>query len=264
MASKQNQSEPTGYELSETEVDQFYEEGYLGPIKACSPEVAQEFADRFQSEILTGEYPRSHTGASPRHDRHLDSSCVYEFITNPKIVDKIRSLYGPNLLLWTSHFWEKESGDEGVPWHQEQHFNAIEPPITATLDLALDPYSEESGCFQVIPGSHKEFIPHTEAGDAESQGIADSGYVDETDAISVELQPGEFLVYNTRLLHRTLKNNTDRNRRTISCRITTPLVDIDTDSPLLYDEHEAVMIAGTDWNGRNETTSPPEKTDGSR
>lgn len=244
--------------LTSEQVDRFYEEGYLGPLKACPPEEAREFADEFQNGLDFENYPRSHTGASPRHDRHLDSRAVYEFLTQPGLLEKVSSVYGPNLLLWTSHFWEKEPGDDGVPWHQEHHFCAVEPPVTATLDLALDPYSRESGCFQVIPGSHEDYVPHTTADGAESQGYADPQHLEESDAVTVELEPGEFLLYNTRLLHRTLENETAQSRRTISCRMTTPLTEIQTDSPLLYDEHEALVVKGEDWSGRNEVTSPPE------
>lgn len=246
----------TDYELSDEEVSQFYEEGYLGPLRACSPEEATAFADTFQSSIRDDD-DRGLDGVSETHDRHRDSTTVYEFLTQPGILDRVRSLYGPNLLLWTSHFWEKEPGDEGVPWHQEQHFSAIEPPITATLDLALDPYPAESGCFQVIPGSHEEFVPHSDATGAESQGYADPAHVDETAAVDVELEAGEFLIYNSRLVHRTQPNRTETSTRTISCRLTTPLVDVQTESPLLYDDHAATVVSGDDWGGRNETTAPP-------
>lgn len=244
--------------LSTDQVEQFYEEGYLGPLRACPPVEAAEFIERVEAEVLnTDDYPFSHTDAGPRHDRHRDSRLVYDFITQPSIIEKISSLYGPNLLLWTSHLWEKKSGEAGVPWHQEQHFSAIEPPVTATLDLALDPYDVEAGCFQVIPGSHESYIPHGEASGAESQGMAGPEHVDDERAVTVELDAGEFLVYNSRLLHRTLNNDTGRSRRTISCRITTPLVKILTSSPLIHEEHKSIVVKGNDWHGINETVEPP-------
>lgn len=259
MTSGTDTPENEEYELTKEQVEQFYEEGYLGPLKACSPEEAREFREQAWNTLETENYPLQDADVSPRHDRHRDSRLVYDFVTQPGIVEKISDIYGPDLLLWTSHLWEKGPGEEGVPWHQEQHFSAIEPPITATLDLALDPYDEKSGCFQVIPGSHEGFIPHTGADGAESQGYADRDYFDESEAVSVELEPGEFLVYNSRLLHQTLDNDTDRSRRTVSCRMTTPLVNILTDSPIMYDDHEAIVVKGEDWHGLNATTTPPEE-----
>ncbi|MFB6176111.1 MAG: phytanoyl-CoA dioxygenase family protein, partial [Halobaculum sp.] len=227
----------------------------LGPIRACSPSAAREFVETFETEVLGSE--SDDREASPRHDRHLDSRSVYEFLTQSSIVETIRSIYGSDLLLWSSHFWEKEPGEEGVPWHQERHFSAVEPPVTATIDLALDPVDETSGCMGVIPGSHERAVPHTEADGAESQGYVDSRFVEEAETVRIGLDPGEFVLYNARLLHRTYANETDRRRRSLSCRMTIPEVRIDSESPLLYSGHQSVVVSGTDGHGLNETTEPP-------
>ncbi|MFD1564459.1 phytanoyl-CoA dioxygenase family protein [Haloarchaeobius amylolyticus] len=244
--------------LSYEKVKQFHKDGYLGPLKACSPDEAAEFAESVEVEILNGDgYPLDHTDKSIRHDRHRDSQLVYDFLSQPSIVNRIQSLYGPDLLLWTSHFWEKEPGESGVPWHQEQHFSAVEPPVTATIDLALDPVDETSGCMEVIPGSHEQFVPHGEAAGAESQGLADSEYVDQSCARSIPLKAGEFVLYNSRLLHRTLANGTDRERRSVSCRMTPPIINIQHESPLMYDDHASIVVSGEDRYGINRTVEPP-------
>lgn len=244
---------------SREQVEQFHEEGYLGPLRACSPEEATEFIETAEAEILSGDsYPLDQTDKSIKHDRHRDSRLVYEFLSQPSIVQPIASVYGPDLLLWTSHFWKKDSGENGVPWHQEQHFSAVEPPVTATIDLALDPVDERSGCMEVIPGSHERFVPHGDAGGAESQGLADPECVDEERAVSIPLEPGEFVLYNSRLLHRTLDNDTGTPRRSISCRMTKPTVKIQRDSPLMYDDHASIVVTGEDRHGINPTVEPPE------
>lgn len=247
--------------LSREEVVEFHENGYLGPIKACSPERARQFAEQFEEEILgRNSSPLEDVDVSNRHDRHRDSRLVYEFLTQPSIVETISDIYGPDLLLWSSHFWEKDPGESGVPWHQERHFSAVEPPVTATIDLALDPVDEEAGCMGVVPGSHEQDVPHTEAGGAESQGFADSEYVNTDNSVRVELEAGEFVLYNSRLLHRTYRNDTETRRRSFSCRMTTPAVWIKSDSPLLYDGHESIVASGENWHGLNETGEPPSAT----
>lgn len=244
--------------LSYEQVEQFHERGYLGPLRACSPERAMEFAETAEQEVLTGEYPLEHTDKSIRHDRYRDSKRVYDFLSQSSIVETVASVYGLDLLLWTSHFWEKDPDESGVPWHQEQHFSAVEPPVTATIDLALDPVDREAGCMEVVPGSHEEFVSHGEAAGAESQGMVNPNAVDEDRAVSVPLEPGEFVLYNSRLLHRTLDNDTDRRRRSISCRMTMPMVKIRRDSPLMYDEHASIVVHGEDRHGINPTVAPPE------
>lgn len=247
--------------LSREEVLKFHTEGYLGPIKACSPEEARQFVEQFEADVLEQDsYPLEDADVSARHDRHLDSRLVYEFLTQPSIVETISAIYGSDLLLWSSHFWEKDPEESGVPWHQEHHFSAVEPPLTATIDLALDPVDEEAGCMGVIPGSHERAVPHTEADGAESQGWVDPEYVDAEDSVRVELEAGEFILYNSRLLHRTYTNDTDARRRSFSCRMTTPEVWIKSDSPLMYDGHESIVVSGEDSHGLNETTEPPAGT----
>lgn len=245
--------------LSIEQVLQFHEEGYIGPLRACSPDEARQFIETAETDVLSAEMePEDWPSPSRKHDRHRDSGLVYDFLTQSTIVDPVRSIYGPDLLLWTSHFWKKAPGETGVPWHQEQHFSAIEPPVTATIDLALDPVDETAGCMQVVPGSHEEFIPHGEAAGAESQGLADPAYVDEAAAVNVELEAGEFVLYNSRLAHRTLDNDTDEAHRSISCRMTNPTVHIKSGSALMYDGHASLLVNGEDRHGINRTAEPPE------
>ncbi|MFH9663534.1 phytanoyl-CoA dioxygenase family protein [Streptomyces sp. NPDC017248] len=56
------------------------------------------------------------------YDRHLDSTFLADHICRPEIVDRVRSVLGPDVLNWRTEFFPKYPGDEGTDWHQADTF----------------------------------------------------------------------------------------------------------------------------------------------
>lgn len=81
--------------------------------------------------------------------------------------------------------------------------------LTATW-IALEPVDIDNGCLWVIPGSHRPAIiyPHRTCRDPrfESSGESHGHGFNESDWVPVPLAPGDGLIFNGYLLHRSTEN----------------------------------------------------------
>ena len=174
----------------------------------------------------------------------------YKFISNEWFL-----IYGPDLLLWRTNFFVKYEGDKAIPWHQDFNYWPLEPPIIVSAWIAIDPSTKENGNIQIIPGSHRKIIPHGKATpDVQFREMADAGYYDPDDLVDLEMQPGEFILFNERTLHHSKANLSNKRRIGLAVRAITPLVTV-----LRYDSenHGLPIIHGEDPMGFNKIIDPP-------
>lgn len=242
--------------LSREEVTQFHELGYLGPFAACTPAEMEEYRARIETEVLptTGRNPKS-----PVQARHLDHRLVYDLVTSAPVLDRLRGILADDIVLWATYFFNKEPGGAEIPWHQDAHFWPIEPPINVSIWMAVDRVTTENSCVQIIPGSHRRVVNHIPSREGMAFGDeADPAEVDESKAINMELEPGEFFIFNERMLHHSNKNTSNLRRMGLSARYTIPIVNIlDQDSSPLFPGHACVVVSGEDRMGLNRMTEPP-------
>jgi ectoine hydroxylase-related dioxygenase (phytanoyl-CoA dioxygenase family) len=111
-----------------------------------------------------------------------------------------------------SQFIFKNPGAWGQPWHQDSYYFPFRParPIVG-LWLAVTEATLENGCLHVLPGSHAEpvheHIPDRRPG-------ANYGYMEIVDhdmdgQVPTLLQPGDLLVFDSHLMHRSTDNVSD-------------------------------------------------------
>jgi non-heme Fe2+,alpha-ketoglutarate-dependent halogenase len=173
------------------------------------------------------------------YDRHLDSEMLAAHVCAPEIVGRIRSVLGPDVLCWRSEFFPKYPGDEGTDWHQADTFaNASGTPQivwpegltrggfggTVTVWTAFTDARIETGCLQLVPGTHervfydesKGMVYNEKAVNAVEKGAVRRGFFgydyrdlqvdpdwdpDKEKAVSVELKAGEAVMFWSTLLH---------------------------------------------------------------
>jgi ectoine hydroxylase-related dioxygenase (phytanoyl-CoA dioxygenase family) len=214
-------------------------------------------------EAIIGQVLQSDPPLAPSRfqSRHLDQRVVYDLCTHPAIVERMASLFGPDLILWRSNLFVKEPGGKEIPWHQDINYWPIEPPLNVTAWMALDDVTTENACVQLIPGSHRSQIPHVavphEADvDADFAEMADPAHVDASSLINMQLLPGEFFLFTERLLHHSDPNRSGRRRAGLAIRVTLPFVRVD--HVRVFPGHKVVVISGEDRFGLNELGSPPD------
>lgn len=247
--------------LTRAEVASFHRSGFLGPYDAMTPTEMAVIRARIETEVLptTGANPRN-----PLQSRHLDARLVYDLITMPPVLDRMRSLLGEDIVVWASYFFNKEPGGKEIPWHQDANYWPIEPPLNMSLWLAIDAVTSDNSCVQLIPGSHRSVLPHVPSRDGMAFGEeADPALVDTTAAVDMELAPGQFFIFNERLLHHSHANRSAYRRMGLSARYTTPFVELlDQDGPPLFPGHRCVIVSGSDRFGLNRTAPAPACDDG--
>jgi len=144
------------------------------------------------------------------HFPHKLSGKLREMLFAPPVVYALTQIIGPHVKCMQSMFFVKHAGRPGQAWHQDEMFIPTFDRSLTGVWIALDRATVENGCLWVIPGSHQpgKLWPMREHEDPrfdptpESHGFPWS----DEDAIPVELDPGDVLLFNGYLLHRSLNN----------------------------------------------------------
>ena len=212
--------------LTDSDIDFFETNGYLGPIRAWDEDTTTSFRQRLDNDLFPAPGSEEATKSSAHFkDRHLDSEFVLEIASHPSIVERMRDMMGPDLLLWTTRFFIKESGGKAFPWHQDRNYieGALEPCINVSAWLALNDVNEENGCVRVLPGTHNRVLEHKSTGNKAFQGgLGEEVTLDELDlstAVYIPLRPGEFFLFNENTIHGSDANRSDRPRYGLAIRV---------------------------------------------
>ena len=217
---------PAGYfrEMS-AEAAQFYRDhGFLVLLGAASS--AELEALNFEAaQICRGERGEVH-GVTPAleaesdfetmrrylciHFPHKISSVMHAALSQPRTLEVLKRVIGPNVKAMQSMLFIKASGKPGQAWHQDEFFIPTRDRSLTGGWLALDDATVENGCLWVIPGSHKHAIlwPQSQQSDARFDCTGESMYFPYTDddAVPVEVPAGSTVFFNGYLLHRSLPN----------------------------------------------------------
>lgn len=250
-----SQAVQSGFPLSAQEVAFFHQNGYLGPFAAVSPGEMATICQHIDDHVLTADGPNPKTRLQ---SRHMDSKVVFDLASHPAIIDRMASLYGPNLVLWATNFFLKNPGGAEIPWHQDLNYLPLEPLLNISAWIAIDDVARDNSCVQILPGSHKKVVPHIPSRDGMAfSEEADSQFFSLDNLIDMELKPGEFFLFNEKLLHHSEPNRSNRRRLGMSVRVTLPIVAIEQDKPPLHPGHCAVLVRGEDFMGFNRLMEPP-------
>ena len=240
------------HNLTEREADQYRADGFVGPFRLCSPDEMAPIAERVRREVLTNDGP----AGSPLQSRHQDSSLIFDLCTRAPVLDRMEGLLGPDLVLWRSHLFDKPPGAPEVPWHQDINYWPLEPPLNVSAWIALDDVSKANSCMRFIPGSHRETEPHIAAEEGMLFAeMADPAFFDRGTAVDIVAKPGEFYLFNDRLLHQSDPNRSDRQRLALAVRVTLPIVKVEHGQ--LHDQHGVMIVRGRDRMGLNRVIEPP-------
>lgn len=191
-AAAQRAADATAYRLTPEQVAFFDVNGYLGPLKCDA------------------DWKRIVVPLKKGRNLHLTEPFVFDLCTHPSIVKRATQLMGQeHVALFKSRFIVKIDGSNAeVAWHQDVgptnggYFPDGRPVPTLTCWLALDRVNAENGAVRVVPGTHKRlygnYHKRIRADLMEHGEISD---VELDRAITFTLEPGEFFLFNSWLLH---------------------------------------------------------------
>jgi ectoine hydroxylase-related dioxygenase (phytanoyl-CoA dioxygenase family) len=143
---------------------------------------------------------------------HRDTA-FHDFATSTAVTDVVAAVLGDeDVDCFLSQFIFKSPGAWGQPWHQDSYYFPFDParPVVG-IWLAVTEATLDNGCLHVLAGSHgepvHEHVPDRRPG-------ANYGYVeivdhDMTASQPVLMQPGDLLVFDSHLMHRSTDNVSD-------------------------------------------------------
>jgi ectoine hydroxylase-related dioxygenase (phytanoyl-CoA dioxygenase family) len=138
-----------------------------------------------------------------------------EIAHSTAVTDLLVDLIGPRLDCFLSQFIFKNPGAWGQPWHQDSFYFPFDPPRPIVgVWLAVTEATLENGCLHVVPGSHREPV-HEHVPDRRPG--ANYGYVEIVDhdmgaAEPVLMDPGDLLLFDSHLMHRSTDNESTGRR----------------------------------------------------
>lgn len=166
------------------DVEDFHERGVAGPFDSgLDPTRAKQLGDRYSAAVTERRVQPMYRRYAQR-DWHLQDEELEQLLTSPAIVEPVRRILGPDLLLWRSKIFYKPPGGGPVGWHQEWgsfdgeeiggSIPSLQPqnPEAGIWDLtvwvALEDVGMDNGPMQFVPGSnHKRLawdsVPMTES-----------------------------------------------------------------------------------------------------
>ena len=140
--------------LSEEQLKQYNEDGFISPIDVFSEFEAYEV--REEIERLEKNWPNELDGLG-RNYVHLISTVFDKIPHNPKILDAVESIIGKDILVCGTTLFIKNPDKKGfVSFHQDAKYIGLEPHNWVTGWLAVTDSNEENGCMRMLKGSHKK------------------------------------------------------------------------------------------------------------
>ena len=246
--------------LSQADIARYEAEGYLSPLPLLDAAEVARFRAAYEAyEDQLADEIASKPPAKVRlfSETHTYLPWAHELATRREVLDAVESVLGPDVLIWHTRWFTKRPGDGTfITWHQDGTYWALHPPKVVTAWIALSRSADESGCMRVVPGTHHAGqLPHRdthEERNALSRGQEIAVEVDEDDAMSLVLQPGEFSLHHIGVVHGSGQNYSGDARIGFAIRFVAPEVRQDVESAF------AMLVRGEDRHGHFELLDPPE------
>jgi hypothetical protein len=261
--------------LTSMEREHYRREGYVVPSFRLSPEKVDSLRAALDALIAAnpGVQPEKLVSAhiegsgSGNNDEGTKGSAAFLALArDPDIVDLVADVIGDDVVLWGCHVFCKPAG-KGLetPWHQDGHYWPIRPLATCTVWLALDRSDRENGCLRVIPRSHQDRVMHRHLHEDRddvvlNQKMADDAF-DATQAVDLELDPGQMSMHDIYMIHGAAANRSPRRRAGIALRYMPASSHFDrrlrpadgqSGIPVSFATRPIWLLRGVDRSGKND------------
>jgi len=234
-------------EASTTLQKDFDRDGVCFPIDLLSEEEVEYFRNSFlEQEALLGENVTYSSFARLHHF----FPWAYKLVMHPKILDPIKAILGPNILVHGSTLFHKHPNDQKfVSWHQDSYNMKLNSYDYVSAWVALADSTIENGCLRVIPETHKNLYEHF-LDPTENNLLKRGTTVDvstlEDKILDVELKAGQMSLHHVNTIHGSNANVSGIRRMGFAIRYIA-----DTVSQRSH-HHPILIAAGKDNHGHYE------------
>ena len=214
--------------LGEIDIQRYRRDGYIVPKTKLPTKTMTQLRGALEETIGSNPGIRPEQLVSVHIDRRNDEgvqghSAWLELAKDPRILDLVEQLIGPDIVLWGCQVFCKPATDGmEVPMHQDGHYWPIQPLATCTAWVAIDESTVENGCLRVVPGSHtgQHSFKHTKS---DRENLVLNRQVDDPatnldSAVDIELEPGEFSLHDVYMIHGSNRNTSGKRRAGVAIR----------------------------------------------
>ncbi len=243
--------------LSEEQVAQWRRDGFLSPFPLLDAQELQACRERTTAvrEWLGGPVngvPEMKWRTMP----YLVLPWAAKLARDPRILDVVEDLLGPDLLIYTSTFFIKEPHSPTIAaWHQDSTYYGLEPKEEITVWIALTEASEAAGCMEALSfGGAPRQLRHVSRVVKNSVNRASQVIVeplDESRPVAMPLAAGSFSMHHGLCPHRSGPNDADHRRIGLGLNyIPTHVRPVGSVKPA------AVLVRGADRYGHFQLVEP--------
>lgn len=204
--------------LTHAQVADFRRDGFVFPVPMLAEgEIQAALADLARYEAWLGQ-PLPETERKWRTMPFAHLPWFNKLVRDPRVLDAVEDLIGPDILVWTSTFWIKEPNSPHVAaWHQDNAYFGLDPSEEVCAWLALTDANSAAGCMNVLPwgGEAPRVLHHAPAQidvsiNRGTQSVVES--FDENAKIAMELPAGSFSIHHGLCMHASAPNRADYRR----------------------------------------------------
>lgn len=141
------------------------------------------------------------------------SKLFHQAVADPRLLDALEALLGADIRFLSDKVcFKNEDTTFDSPWHQDWSYWGNDHKIS--IWIALDDATIENGCLKLLPGSHKLHLTHDgDASDGHGFGHRlDPKSVDETEAVTAEIEAGGAVFFHDLTLHASHPNAAKQDR----------------------------------------------------
>lgn len=229
MSSAQTRPQQATARLSDSEIAQYHEKGWIVPKWEIPQDLIQEMRQEYDDLLARNPHVESDIILAP-HQTNGGSMGIkgsekwLEFATQPELMEIARQLIGDDIILWgTTLFGKPPHNGKETPWHQDGQYYPIRPLETLTIWIPLDDVTPENGPMKFIPGSHKphELFSHSwkDGKDKTINLVTDSEHFSEADSEPLVIRAGQASFHDVYMIHGSDANRTDKRRAAFIVRL---------------------------------------------
>lgn len=228
-------------------------QGYYGPVEFLTDLQVNLYTSRLMSlmdklDLMNSKY---------RCKSNVLFPWIDDLSRNPTILSHVKQILGENVHCWDTLVWIKEAEtDKFVSWHQDAtYWNFLPKERGLTVWVTFSGATEDMGCIEYIPGSHKELKHHVDIKNDSNLLMRGQTIetLDKTNAIKVPAPSGSFLMHHPFMFHGSSANTTKTPRLALG------LIYAATDvKPIAtYAPESTIMVSGTDTYNHMLHDNPP-------
>ncbi len=211
--------------------DQLQQDGLAGPYeladksgldRACEVVLELKALQRQQNRVasITG---LENVAPNPLIDRHMDVSAIRDVFFDDNLQSALSEHFGNGLFVWRTNFFVKKEGTGENKWHHDRHFENGNAPINLfdtsnhfSILVALTDVDMNAGRVEYVRGSHS---PIDEFERDIPRHILEVPEVVQDRVTPLPLKKGQFVLFHSTLLHRSLAFGEGEGRISMAARV---------------------------------------------